>query len=57
MSGRGLLPDQQRKPMSTRVSCVEGRKHFFYLVQWRTAAWDRESVTTFDRILRSLSEP
>lgn len=56
LAGHSLLPGQAGQPMSARVSCVDGRNHFFYLVQWRTAAWDAESIRTFDRMLRSLDE-
>lgn len=56
MGGRSRLPGQAGQPMSARLSFVDGNQHRYYLVQWRTAAWDDQSVTTFNRLLASFAE-
>lgn len=56
LSGIAILPDQSGKPISLRVACVDARHHYFSIVQWRTAAWDAESIEIFDHILHSLEE-
>ena len=56
MGGRSRLPDQEGQPMSARLSFIDGEQRRYYLVQWRNAAWDDQSVTTFDRLLASFAE-
>jgi hypothetical protein len=56
MGGRCRLPDLTGHPMSARISCIDGQDHRYCIVQWRTAAWDTQTVQTFDSLLESFVE-
>lgn len=56
MGGRSRLPDQADEPMSARLSFFDGQDRRYYLVQWRTATWDPQTVDNFNRLLASFTE-
>ena len=56
LSGLGRLPDQAGQPMSARLCCLDGPLQRYYIVQWRTSAWDAQTIRSFDLMLRSFSE-
>ena len=56
MGGDSRLEGQAGYPMSARISCIDGKGHRYYIVQWRVATWDQQSVREFDRLLHSFME-
>lgn len=56
MGGGSRLDGQAGYPMSARISCIDGKGHRYYILQWRIAAWDQQSVKDFDRLLHSFME-
>ena len=60
LSGIGSLPileQEQQKPFSARLVCVDCEGQYFSMITWRTEKWDQQTNQTFIDIFRSFGPP